>query len=193
MLADGHHLDCPAGCIPDASDRCLNWPSNYSLFHFYKRCVSQPCLVQAAFLQDQRGSISTTIIPIPIPVCPPCLRLDASHCMLKCPSQNICQPAQRALPWTTFHLCLNWDILSQLIPLHPKVKHWSRLLLPWSAFCRTDDSPLTKLKCQQHPVYHVFSTGYGCRHSYSLPNYAWLKWTIWTGGLGAVVTLSAVV
>ena len=36
-------------------------------------------------------------------------------------------------------------LLSQLIPLHPKVKHWSNLLLPWFAFCRTNDGPLTTL------------------------------------------------
>ena len=47
--------------------------------------------------------------------------------------------------------------LSQLIPLHPKVKHWSSLLLPWYAFCRTDDSPLTKSNYLQH---HVFLGGH---------------------------------
>ena len=77
-------------------------------------------------------------------------------------------------------------LLAQLILLHPKVKHWSSLLLPWYAFCRTDDSPLTKSNYLQH---HVFLGGHPSNemavdnplHS---SNLTWMKWTIWTGGVG---------
>ena len=55
-LAEVDNLNCSAGHSPDTFNNCLKQPSSTSLIHFYKRCVSQPCLVQAAFLQDQRGS-----------------------------------------------------------------------------------------------------------------------------------------
>ena len=36
----------------------------------------------------------------------------------------------------------NLRLLSQLIPLHPKVIHMSHVLFPWKDFFWTDDSPL---------------------------------------------------
>ena len=55
-------------------------------------------------------------------------------------------------PLNTVALMSILRLNSQLIPLHPKVKHWSFMTLPWHAFCRTDDSPLQISKWLEHHV-----------------------------------------
>ena len=75
-----------------------------------------------------------------------------------------CQPSCSPHPWTTLLHCLNWDYPSQLIPLHPKVIHWSNLLLPGSGFCRTNDSPLSSPKYLQQNVTVAWATAHLVSH-----------------------------
>ena len=54
-LAEGDNVYCWPGPTEHTVTSCLKRLSVNCLIHFYKRCVSKPCQVQAAFLQDQWG------------------------------------------------------------------------------------------------------------------------------------------
>ena len=50
------NLHCWAWPSPESARDCLKWPSFNCLNHFYKMCVTLPCLKRAIFLLDHRGS-----------------------------------------------------------------------------------------------------------------------------------------
>ena len=215
-LDEGDNFYCWGGGTKHSVWGCLKRPSVNCLIHFYKRCVSKPCQVQAAFLQDQWGftNCSNTTSPFSIS----CASISSSLCSMlsvsNCPNN---------LP-TSLWLALNATLMelsklrhsSQLIPLHPKVIPKSLVLFPWKSFFWTDDSPLKPKQNVYSTMYSqavthpstnmaqccltsvirrelVFSTWYGRRQCNSVFNSAWLKEIISTAGLQPQSTQSPVV
>ena len=74
-----------AGSFSESARDCLKWPSFNCLNHFYKRCVTLSCLMQAIFLLDHRGSTKDNKYVT-------CQSFDWSIA---------------AIPWTTSHLFIN--------------------------------------------------------------------------------------
>ena len=104
-------------------------------------------LCKQPFLQDQRGSTKHKENPS-LPHHPLlCLSsiLVSVQSMPKMPELEYLSASLEGCTLNNLSSVSKLRLLSQLIPLHPKVKHWSNLLLPWFAFCRTNDGPLTTL------------------------------------------------
>ena len=127
-LAEVDNLQCWAWRFPDTPRSCLIRPSNNCLIHFYKRCVPQPWLVQAGFLQDPRRSFYQQLLNV--------LKSWSWHyCPLSSPKhlqQNV------TVAWATSMQTVNsqTDNLSTRAPT--KVRLLARLggSLPRKAACR---------------------------------------------------------
>jgi len=129
-LAEGNNLDCWTGGPQDTFSHFLKRPSNYCLIHFYKRCVSKPCPVQAAFLQDQWGFTKTqrdtTLSWAPT-------SSSVSTNMLPVTVQTLSPPAHSWPPLPPIHQCLNWDFISATSTLSKGNSH-EHCALPLESF-----------------------------------------------------------
>ena len=124
------------------------WPSLNSLTQFTSRWVHQSlALSKQSFFRTKEGPFNSWTNGLPWQDKPPsplkCLHAQGFQPIVPIHRIEMLSAIQHCDTLNTGASVSKLRLLSQLISLHPKVKQWSPQLLPWYAFCRIDDSPLS--------------------------------------------------